>query len=47
LLAMMPSATEGTTQVDAFCVAGIGQELDPAVNAAGQTCAQLRLGLEN
>lgn len=44
---MMPSATEGTTQVDAFGIAGIGQELDPAVNAVGHTRAQFGLGLEN
>jgi hypothetical protein len=44
---MMPSATEGTTQVNSIRVAGIGQELDPAVSAMGQTRAQLRLGLQN
>ena len=47
LPAMMPSATEGTTQVDTFRVAGIGQELDPAVSAVRQTPAQLRLCLQN
>jgi hypothetical protein len=44
---MMPSATEGTTQVNSIRVAGIGQEFDPAVSAMGQTRAQLRLGLQN
>jgi len=41
------SAAEGTTQVVAFSIAGMGEKKDPAMPAPGQASSQKGLGSQN